>query len=116
MTVYIDTLCDEFPYQNKLDNKKTSTPAAEHLFEIEPNATKLDQPKAETFHTWVAKSLFVSKHSVGICEMSKCDSNINLGSPAQIMYNKWDQDSTTEVQLITDKTTTKYVYTQMKGF
>ena len=63
MDDYIDTLCTEFPYQHKLTNKKESTSAAEHLFKINPNTTKLDQSKAETFHTWVAKSLFVSKHS-----------------------------------------------------
>ena len=37
------------------------TPAANHLFEIRDNATKLDKDQKKTFHTLVAKLLYLSK-------------------------------------------------------
>lgn len=63
MIKYIQALIDDFPYQNELGNRCTNTPAVEHLFKINQNATKLNQHKVETFHTWTAKSLFLSKRS-----------------------------------------------------
>ena len=36
-----------------------STPAAEHLFEVNANCNKLGKAKKDEFHTTVAKALFL---------------------------------------------------------
>jgi hypothetical protein len=44
-------------------NRNTTTPAADHLFEVNDNATKLSQKRADTFHKYVAKLLFAAKRA-----------------------------------------------------
>jgi hypothetical protein len=39
------------------------TPAANHLFVVNDNQTKLDEQRAQFFHTYVAKTLFVCKRA-----------------------------------------------------
>ena len=61
---YIDTVLSDFPFQEQLKaTRKVSSPAAEHLFNINPEATKLDKTTSEDFHTTVAKLLFLSKRT-----------------------------------------------------
>jgi hypothetical protein len=39
------------------------TPAANHLFTVDENQTKLDEKRAQFFHTYVAKTLFLCKRA-----------------------------------------------------
>jgi hypothetical protein len=39
------------------------TPAANHLFAVNDNQTKVDEQKAQFFHTYVAKALFLYKQA-----------------------------------------------------
>ena len=63
MENYVKKMYNEFPYQEELGNKKTSTPASATLFKVNIDCDKLNKGKAEVFHTWVAKALFLSKRS-----------------------------------------------------
>ena len=58
---YVKSVLKEFPYQEELKKTKSpKTPAAEHLFQIDPDAVPLDKEKADVFHTTVAKLLFLT--------------------------------------------------------
>ena len=62
MTAYVQSMVEEFePYAKQ--GKKAVTPASDHLFMISTNSKKLEQLKAEVFHTFVAKALFVGKRA-----------------------------------------------------
>jgi hypothetical protein len=64
MKDYVKAMIADFKYQDELKGvKKVSTPAAEHLYEINPNGIKLDAAKKEEFHTMVAKALFLCKRA-----------------------------------------------------
>ena len=64
MKDYIRKMLDDFKYKSELKGvKRVSTPAAEHLFAVNPNGNKLDNDKKEEFHTMVAKALFLCKRS-----------------------------------------------------
>jgi len=63
MENYVKKMYEEFPYQEELGNKKASTPASATLFKVNIDCDKLNKGKAEVFHTWVAKALFLSKRS-----------------------------------------------------
>ena len=63
MTKYIQSMIDKFPYPEELKTKSAKSPAAEHLFNINPKGKPLDKAKKECFHTWVAKGLFLCKQS-----------------------------------------------------
>ena len=59
MKDYVKKMLDEFPYPAEIDElKKVQTPAATHLFAVNPKAEKLDSVRKEEFHTTVAKGLF----------------------------------------------------------
>ena len=62
MVYYIEAMLGEFPFQNEL-GKKVQTPAAEHLFTVREDCTKLGKEKADVFHKFVAKSLFLTKRA-----------------------------------------------------
>ena len=57
MKEYLRDTVNEFPE----DCTKPTTPAATHLFEVNPDQDKLDTATKQIFHTNVAKLLFVSK-------------------------------------------------------
>ena len=63
METYVKKMYEEFPYQDELGNKKASTPTSVILFKVNIDCEKLNKEKAEVFHTWVAKALFLSKRS-----------------------------------------------------
>jgi len=58
MTNYVNDAIESFP--EEITGESTS-PAANHLFECDENAEKLDKEKAESFHTAVAKCLWICK-------------------------------------------------------
>ena len=61
MVDYVEKMVDEFPY--KLKKTDTSLmPASENLYGS-TGGKKLDKKQAKTYHTWVAKGLFVSKRA-----------------------------------------------------
>ena len=60
MTTYIKKMIEDFEYKSEISGKKATTPAAEHIFEVNDKASKLDKHQAEVFHTYVAKALFAS--------------------------------------------------------
>ena len=46
------------------DTSTTSTtPAAEHLFRVDPDATRLAEKEAKVFHNFVARALFLTKRA-----------------------------------------------------
>ena len=59
MQDYIKALLTEAPEEIMKDS--ATTPAANHLFQINPEATKLDLKQAETFHHLTAKLLYFCK-------------------------------------------------------
>ena len=61
MVKYITGMIEKFPFKDELENKKRRSPAADHLFMINPKSKLLTQDKKECFHTWVAKGLFLCK-------------------------------------------------------
>ena len=50
---------------HKFDPSKTAsrTPAVDHLFKVRDDQPKLNKQKAQTFHTFTAKSLFATKRA-----------------------------------------------------
>ena len=64
MQDYIDKMLQEFPYMDQVNKvKKVSTPAADYLFSINPQAEKLSNELKDEFHTTVAKGLFLCKRA-----------------------------------------------------
>ena len=59
MKDYIQNMVDETP--ESLMKGAMSTPAANHLFEVNPEADKLGSVDAETYHHLVAKLLYLAK-------------------------------------------------------
>ena len=60
MVDYMTKLVDKFPYDV---SKVVPTPAVENVFQVDEASPLLDQERAELFHTFVAKALFVCKRS-----------------------------------------------------
>ena len=62
MTPYIREVIDDF---SKYDpgSKTARTPAADHLFKVRDDARPISEKLAQTFHTFVAKSLFATKRA-----------------------------------------------------
>ena len=61
MQDYIKALLAEAP--EEIMKGSATTPAANHLFQINPEATKLDMKQAETFHHLTAKLLYLCKRT-----------------------------------------------------
>ena len=59
---YLEDIIKNLPADLRT-TRNTSTPAAEHLFNVDPKATKLTQKKADEFHHYVAKLLFAAKRA-----------------------------------------------------
>ena len=59
---YIQEMLEDF---HKLDPNKTIslTPATDHIFRVRDYQPKLDEQKAQIFHTFTAKSLFSTKRA-----------------------------------------------------
>ena len=57
---YIQETLEDF---HKFDPNKTisRTPADDHLFKVRDDQPKLDEQKAQIFHTFTAKALFATK-------------------------------------------------------
>ena len=60
MSDYVEKIIEEFP-ENIVTTAKT--PAGEHLFKADAQSPKLNNKKAEDFHTTIAKCLFLCKRS-----------------------------------------------------
>jgi hypothetical protein len=60
MIPYIQGMLDELPPKMA---GESATPAASHLFQVNEDAEKLDEPTAQLFHHNVAKLLFLCKHA-----------------------------------------------------
>ena len=60
MFKYIAKIIEEFPME--LDGEPTS-PAANHLFEVDDNGIKLKPEQKDIFHEFVAKLLFLGKRA-----------------------------------------------------
>ncbi len=64
MRNYVKGMLEDFPYMDQVDKlKRVSTPAAEHLFNVNEKAEKLPEKLKQEFHTAVAKGLFVCKRA-----------------------------------------------------
>jgi hypothetical protein len=61
MPDFIENMLDDVPLDMKTG--VAATPAAEHLFNINPNGTPLPPEQAEQFHTLVAKMLYLCKRN-----------------------------------------------------
>jgi hypothetical protein len=60
MLKYIKKILEEMPEEW---TGEAATPAANHLFEVNPEAEQLDEETAQTFHRIVAKLLFLCKRA-----------------------------------------------------
>ena len=62
MTPYICEVIDDF---SKYDpgSKTARTPAADHLFKVRDDAKPISEKLAQTFHTFVAKSVVATKRA-----------------------------------------------------
>eukprot|EP00957_Ditylum_brightwellii_P207069 15351344-Ditylum_brightwellii.AAC.1 len=60
MTAYVKEIIEDFP--ETIDGS-TTTPAADHLFQVNDSAKKLDEQQARQFHTSTAKLLFLCKRA-----------------------------------------------------
>ena len=59
---YIQEMLEDFQLFNP--NKTIShTPAADHIFKVRGDQPKLDEQKAQIFHTFTAKALFATKRA-----------------------------------------------------
>ena len=64
MKDYICKMINEFQFKQEIEAlKPVTTPAADHLFDVALNSSKLDPIKKEEFHTTVAKGLFLCKRA-----------------------------------------------------
>ena len=63
MTKYIENMINEFPYLEEIKDKKARSPAADHLFNVNPKGKPLGKERKECFHSWVAKGLFLCKQA-----------------------------------------------------
>jgi hypothetical protein len=64
MKEYIRNMLAEFKGKPEVDNlKKVTTPAASHLFNVNPKGVKLSDTWKDEFHTTVAKALFLCKRT-----------------------------------------------------
>ena len=64
MKDYVWRMVEDFPYLGQVESlPKASTPAAAHLFAVNPKAEKIDKKRADDFHTTVAKGLFLCKRA-----------------------------------------------------
>ena len=59
MTKYVKDMVEDFPEELQ----KHKCPWSENLFKVDPKSDKLTKEKAEQFHTFVAKGLFVCKRA-----------------------------------------------------
>ena len=59
---YLHDIIDGLPEHLKT-NCNTTSPAANHLFEVNPEAKKLSEDQADEFHHYVAKLLFAAKRA-----------------------------------------------------
>ena len=60
MRKYLDDMFEEFPVQL---TGKTKSPANDNLFRVMPGASPLTKEKAVVFHSFVMKSMFMSKRA-----------------------------------------------------
>ncbi len=60
MIDYVEKLLADLP--EEMDGEAPS-PAADHLFTVDENQSKVDEKRAQFFHTYVAKTLFLCKRS-----------------------------------------------------
>ena len=60
MRKYVNEMLEEFPEKVK---GKSMTPANEKLFRVNEKSMRLSKEKSDTFHTMVAKALFLSKRA-----------------------------------------------------
>ena len=60
MIPYVKEIISKFSKYIKSE-KMVKTPAVQHLFQVNENVIALPEKQAEIFHTFVAKSLFVTK-------------------------------------------------------
>jgi hypothetical protein len=60
MLDYLEKMLADLP--DKMDDEAPS-PAVKHMFAVNDNQTKVDEEKAQFFHTYVAKTLFLCKRA-----------------------------------------------------
>jgi hypothetical protein len=60
MKDYVKNMVNDFKYDI---NKIAKTLAADHLFKVNKNCSKLNKKMAEDFHMYIVKSLFLCKHA-----------------------------------------------------
>jgi hypothetical protein len=64
MMDYLEKMFRDLPIEFQEEfSGEASSPAANHLFTVDDNQTKLDETRAQLFHTYVAKTLFLCKRA-----------------------------------------------------
>ena len=59
---YVRKMIEEFPYSKGMGATKIQTPVAKNSFQTR-DCTNVSKEKAEAFHTWVAKGLFLCQRA-----------------------------------------------------
>ena len=85
---YIQEMLEDF---YKFDPTKTisRTPAANNLFKVRDDKPKLDEQKAQIFHTFTAKSLFATKLARPDIHMSVAFLTTRVISPEEYDWNNF---------------------------
>ena len=86
MKDYIENVITETP--EELLKGGAITPAANHLFEVDQNGTKLDEKHTETFHHLVAKLLYLSKRARPDIQLSIAFLSTRVQSPDEDDWKK----------------------------
>ena len=83
MQDYVQNMIDEAP--EELMKGMASSPAANYLFETNPDAEKLGDVASETYHHLVAKLLYLAKRSQPDVPIP-----VNLGARISKIWDHWE--------------------------
>ena len=107
MIDYVAKMIEKFPYQKELGTTKIQTPAAKHLFQTR-EITKITKEKAEVFHTWVAKGLF-------LCQRARLDIQTAIAFLCTRVKNPDEDDWKKLIRLICYSKTTENLFLTLEA-
>ena len=107
MKEYVRKMIEDFPYPKEIMTK-IQTPAANHLFKTRDNCPKLPKDKAEAFHTWVAKGLF-------LCQRARLDIQTAVAFSCTQVQNPDEDDWKKLIRLLCYLNTTKNLFLTLEA-
>ena len=100
-------MAEDFPCQKELGTNKMQTPAAKHSFQTR-DTTEISKEKAEVFHTWVAKGLF-------LCQRSRSDIQTAIAFSCTRVKNPDEDDWKKLIRLICHLKSTKHLFLTLEA-